>query len=63
MRKIKMQVSVETTQGLERRMKVQVPAERIESEVDQRLQRVGKSAKLKGFRPGKAPKKAKWSAS
>lgn len=52
-----MQVSVETTQGLERRMKVQVPAERIESEVDQRLQRVGKSAKLKGFRPGKAPKK------
>jgi len=50
-----MQVSVKTTQGLERRMKVQVPAERIESEVDQRLQRVGKSAKLKGFRPGKAP--------
>ncbi len=50
-----MLVSVETTQGLERRMKVQVPAERIDSEVDQRLRRVGKSAKLKGFRPGKAP--------
>ena len=52
-----MLVSVKTTRGLERRMKVQVPAERIESEVDQRLQRVGKSAKLKGFRPGKAPMK------
>ncbi len=52
-----MLVSVETTKGLERRMKVQVPAERIDSEVDQRLRRVGKSAKLKGFRPGKAPMK------
>ncbi len=52
-----MLVSVETTRGLERRMKVQVPAERIESEVDQRLRRVSKSAKLKGFRPGKAPMK------
>jgi len=57
MRKNNMLVSVETTQGLERRMKVQVPAERIESEVDQRLRKVGKSAKLKGFRPGKAPMK------
>ena len=50
-----MQVSVEATSNLERRMKVQVPAEQIESEVDQRLRRVGKTAKLKGFRPGKVP--------
>ncbi len=50
-----MQVSVEATNGLERRMKVQIPADQIESEVDQRLRRVGKTAKLKGFRPGKVP--------
>lgn len=48
-------VSVETTTGLERRMKVQVPAERIENEVDSRLQRYGKSVRIKGFRPGKVP--------
>ncbi|HEX6928451.1 MAG TPA: trigger factor, partial [Gammaproteobacteria bacterium] len=50
-----MQVSVEATQGLERRMTVQVPAERVESEVDNRLRRLGRTAKVKGFRPGKVP--------
>ncbi|MGH8279809.1 MAG: trigger factor [Gammaproteobacteria bacterium] len=50
-----MQVSVETTQGLERRMKVQVPAERVEREVEQRLRDLGKRARLNGFRPGKIP--------
>ena len=52
-----MMVSVETTGGLERRMKVQVPADRIENEVDTRLQSYGKTAKIKGFRPGKVPMK------
>ena len=52
-----MMVSVETVGGLERRMKVQVPAERIEKEVDSRLERYGKTAKIKGFRPGKVPMK------
>ncbi|UCC13322.1 MAG: trigger factor [Gammaproteobacteria bacterium] len=52
-----MMVSVETTGGLERRMKVQVPADRIENEVDSRLQSYGKTAKIKGFRPGKVPMK------
>jgi trigger factor len=50
-----MQVSIETTTGLERRMKVQVPAERVEREVEQRLKSLGKKAKLNGFRPGKIP--------
>jgi trigger factor len=50
-----MQVSIETTTGLERRMKVQVPAERVEREVEQRLKSLGKKAKLNGFRPGKVP--------
>ena len=50
-----MMVSVETTAGLERRMTIQVPAERIENEIDSRLRRYGKTAKIKGFRPGKVP--------
>lgn len=50
-------VSVESTQGLERRMTVEVPAERVEGEVDKRLQDMGRRAKIKGFRPGKAPLK------
>ena len=50
-----MLVSLEGSDGLERRLKIQVPAERVEQEVDSRLKRVGKGAKLKGFRPGKAP--------
>jgi trigger factor len=52
-----MQVSVEVSSGLERRMRVQVPAEKIDKEVESRLQRVGRSAKIKGFRPGKVPAK------
>jgi trigger factor len=38
-------------------MEVSVPRERVEQAIDERLQRVGRSAKLKGFRPGKAPLK------
>jgi trigger factor len=52
-----MQVSVESSTGLGRRMRVQVPAEKIDKEVESRLKTVGRSAKLKGFRPGKVPPK------
>jgi trigger factor len=52
-----MQVSVEQTGALERRMEVSVPRERVEQAVDKRLQQVSRTAKLKGFRPGKAPLK------
>jgi trigger factor len=48
-------VSVESIGGLERRMTVQVPAEQIESEIASRLASVGKTARIKGFRPGKVP--------
>src|SRR5579863_4703905 len=53
-----MQVSLETTRGLERRMKVQVPAERVEREVEEQLKSLTKKAKADGFRPGKVPLKA-----
>jgi trigger factor len=52
-----MNVTVESTGALERRMRVEVPIEHIESEVDTRLKSVGRTAKIKGFRPGKVPAK------
>jgi len=52
-----MQVSVEETGSLERRMNVAVPEERIDQEVKSRLQRLARTAKVKGFRPGKVPMK------
>ena len=50
-----MQVSVETTQGLERKLTVQLPAADIDSKVDERLTSMRKTAKINGFRPGKVP--------
>lgn len=52
-----MQVTVEQTGSLERRMNVAVPEERIDQEVQSRLQRLSRTAKVKGFRPGKVPMK------
>lgn len=52
-----MQVSVEITSGLGRRLTIGVPAQRVESEVDSRLQKAAQSVRLKGFRPGKVPMK------
>lgn len=52
-----MMVTVESTGTLERRMRVQLPAERIENEIESRLTKVGRTVKIKGFRPGKVPKK------
>ncbi|WNW11031.1 trigger factor [Pseudomonas sp. DTU_2021_1001937_2_SI_NGA_ILE_001] len=50
-----MQVSVENTSALERRMTIGVPAERVETEVNKRLQQTARRAKIPGFRPGKVP--------
>jgi trigger factor len=50
-----LKVSIEAETGLERRIRVEVPADRIDSQVSERMRAVGKSAKLKGFRPGKVP--------
>lgn len=52
-----MQVSVEATSNLQRRMTVEIPAERISGEVQSRLKRLATTAKVKGFRPGKVPMK------
>lgn len=50
-----MQVSVETTQGLERRVNITVPAAAISTEVEKELRQIAKNRRIDGFRPGKAP--------
>lgn len=50
-----MQVSVETTQGLERRLTITVPAEAVDTAVKSRLQQLAKTQRINGFRPGKVP--------
>ena len=52
-----MQVSVETLEGLKRRITVQLPAEQFDTAYQQRLQSAAKTARLDGFRKGKAPVK------
>ena len=50
-----MQVSVESSDGLEKTVKIQVPEEKIASEVESRLKSLSKTTKIQGFRPGKVP--------
>jgi trigger factor len=52
-----MQVSIETTSGLERRLTVNLPAEVVDKEVDKRLQQAAKTVRINGFRKGKVPLK------
>lgn len=52
-----MQVSVESISNLERKMTVQLPAEKIDSEVESRIRSMAPRVQIKGFRPGKVPLK------
>jgi trigger factor len=52
-----LQVSLKAREGLERALRVQVPAARIDAEIANRLQKVRRTARIKGFRPGKVPDK------
>ena len=52
-----MQVSIESSTGLERQLKIGVPADRIEKEVTERLQKATKTVRIAGFRKGKVPLK------
>ena len=52
-----MQVSIESSTGLERQLKIGVPADKIDQEVTDRLQKATKTVKIKGFRKGKVPLK------
>lgn len=50
-----MQISVETLTGLERKMTISVPSEKLEEEVRLRLRNLARKVKINGFRPGKVP--------
>ncbi len=52
-----MQVSVESTSSLERKVRVELPEDRISTAVSDRLQNMVKTTKIQGFRPGKVPLK------
>jgi len=52
-----MQVSVEQSGNIERKMTISLPAERVDSEITRQLQRLSKQVKVPGFRPGKVPMK------
>jgi len=52
-----MQVSVESTGNLERRINFSLPADQLESGVNGRLREVARTVRIKGFRPGKVPAK------
>ena len=52
-----MQVSVEATEGLERKLTEAIPAEQIDTEVNSRIASTAKKIRLDGFRPGKVPRK------
>jgi len=50
-----MQVSIESSEGLERHLKIQLPAESVDHKVAERLEEATKTVVLKGFRKGKVP--------
>ena len=50
-----MQVSVENTSTVEKRLTIQLPAEEVKKNIDTRLRELGKQVRLKGFRPGRIP--------
>jgi trigger factor len=50
-----MQVSVESGEGLERRLLVDLPAERVNAEIDKKIKDLARHVRLDGFRPGKVP--------
>ncbi|MCW9732481.1 trigger factor [Avibacterium sp. 20-15] len=50
-----MSFNIETTQGLERRVAITVPAETVDQAVREELKRVAKNARVDGFRKGKVP--------
>lgn len=51
-----MQVSVENTSSIGRRLTVQIPADRIQVAIKEKTDEMSRKAKVAGFRPGKVPK-------
>ncbi|MCB1744376.1 MAG: trigger factor [Gammaproteobacteria bacterium] len=52
-----MQVTLESSAGLARQLRVEIPEDAVSVEVDRRLHQVARDVRLPGFRPGKVPRK------
>ncbi len=52
-----MQASIESTGNLERRLTFSLPEDRLQTHVGGRLREIARTARIKGFRPGKVPAK------
>ena len=52
-----MQISIEKTGSLERKMRVALPEERVRGEIENRLHSLMRTTRVPGFRPGKVPLK------
>ena len=50
-----MQVQLQSSEGLVRRLAIEVPAQQIDGEVDRRIKDMARRVRIDGFRPGKAP--------
>ncbi len=50
-------VTLEDLTPVRKRLEVEVPAAQVQAEIDQAFQTVGRKARLRGFRPGKAPRR------
>ncbi len=50
-----MQINIETTGALERKLEFGIPTAEVDSKIHQKLTELGRTVKLKGFRPGKVP--------
>ncbi len=50
-----MQVHVEDISSVQKKITIEIPAERVNEEIDKAYAAIQKKAKLQGFRPGKAP--------
>ena len=50
-----MQVTLETTEGLQRKMHITVPSDELEQQVEAKIKQTAGQVRIKGFRPGKVP--------
>jgi trigger factor len=51
-----MNVTVEAVSGVQKRVRVEIPAETVKAELESVYRKLSKSVRIKGFRPGKAPR-------
>jgi trigger factor len=52
-----MKIDVSSLNSYQRKLSITIPADKVRQEVDQAYRRLGRGAKIRGFRPGKVPRK------